>query len=139
MAYALLLLSTGSQLNGLYGPRIAIMLVLEGKYAQMISFLAPVCSSYSAVNVASSARSILTPLGRVTSTSVRRGNKMISRPGRAACPPETPISFSFTFISLLKGGARKRKRKKEREREREKSKEGKIEREREDTRQKTKS
>ena len=126
MAYALLLLSTGSQLNGLYGPRIAIMLVLEGKYAQMISFLAPVCSSYSAVNVASSARS----------TSVRLGNKMISRPGRAACPPETPISFSFTFISLLKGGARKRKRKKEREREREKSKEGKIERERERTRDK---
>ena len=128
MAYALLLLSTGSQLNGLYGPRIAIMLVLEGKYAQMISFLAPVCSSYSAVNVASSARSILTPLGRVTSTSVRRGNKMISRPGRAACPPETPISFSFTFISLLKGGARKRKRKKERERERERERKAKRER-----------
>ena len=104
------------------------MLVLEGKYAQMISFLAPVCSSYSAVNVASSARSILTPLGRVTSTSVRRGNKMISRPGRAACPPETPISFSFTFISLLKGGARKRKRKKEREREKQRGKDRERER-----------
>lgn len=47
--------------------------------------LAPVCSSYSAVNLATSKRSILCPWGDVTVTSVRRGNKLLSRLGGFFC------------------------------------------------------
>ena len=61
--------------------RMAIILVLHGRYEQFVAFLAPVCSSYSSVNLATSQRSILTPLGQVGATHVRRGNKMISRSG----------------------------------------------------------
>ena len=61
--------------------RMAIILVLHGRFEQFIAMFAPVCSSFSAVNIASSARSILTPFGQLGSTSVRRGNKMISRTG----------------------------------------------------------
>lgn len=55
------------------------MLVLQGRAQELIAFLAPVCSSYSAVNLGTSMRSLLTPLGQICNTSVRRGNKMIAR------------------------------------------------------------
>lgn len=57
------------------------MLVLQGRAPELIAFLAPVCSSYSAVNIATSMRSLLTPLGQICNTSVRKGNKMIARTG----------------------------------------------------------
>ena len=60
-------------------PRLAILLILHGRAQELIAFLAPVCSSYSAVNLGTSKRSLLTPLGQLCNTSVRRGNKMVSR------------------------------------------------------------
>lgn len=59
--------------------RLAVMMVLQGKVGELFAMLAPVCSSYSSVNIASSCRTILTPLGLTTSPSVRRGNKMVAR------------------------------------------------------------
>ena len=59
--------------------RLAVMMVLPGEFAGIFTMLAPVCSSFSSVNLASSCRSILTPWGLTSSTSVRRGNKIVSR------------------------------------------------------------
>ena len=73
---------------------MAIILVLHGRFQQFIAFLAPVCSSYSAVNIGTSKRSILTPFGQIGNTHVRRGNKMISRWG--CQPPKPPFKQVFT-------------------------------------------
>ena len=43
--------------------RLAVMMVLQGRFGDLFIMLAPVCSSFSTVNLASSFRSLLTPLG----------------------------------------------------------------------------
>ena len=70
--------------------RLAIILVLNGKFRDTFSFLAPVCSSFSWVNLASSGRSFLNPEGITSSASVLRGNKMVARTGmvRVVFAPE---------------------------------------------------
>ena len=57
------------------------MMVLQGRFRDLFVMLAPVCSSWSTVNVASSRRSLLTPLGNTFFASVRRGNRMVTRTG----------------------------------------------------------
>ena len=59
--------------------RLAILLLLHGRYGDIISTFAPVCSSWSIVNLATSQRSILTPLGNCRLKGVIQGNRMISR------------------------------------------------------------
>lgn len=62
--------------------RLAVVLVLQCRFGDLFAMMAPVCSSFSTVNIASSCRSLLTPLGRTSSTSVRRGNILTTRRGR---------------------------------------------------------
>lgn len=61
--------------------RLCIWLILQGRPLELLTLLAPVCSTWSAVNLATSQRSELCPWGNVGLLSVRRGNKMVSRPG----------------------------------------------------------
>ena len=54
-------------------------MLLRGKAPGLVTTWAVVCSSYSIVNVATSMRSLLTPLGNVYNTKVIRGNRMVAR------------------------------------------------------------
>ena len=55
------------------------MMILHGKWADLISTLAVVCSSWSVVNLATSQRNLLLPYGNARSTSVIRANRMVAR------------------------------------------------------------
>lgn len=66
-------------LNGEAGFLLAIMMILHGKWADLISTLAVVCSSWSVVNLATSQRNLLLPYGNARSTSVIRANRMVAR------------------------------------------------------------
>lgn len=61
-------------------PRLAIALCLSGRYEEALFVIAVVCSTWSAVNLATSERSILTPYGNQSLPSVRAGNRMVARP-----------------------------------------------------------
>lgn len=54
-------------------------MILEGEFQNIFASFAPVCSSWSIVNRATSQRTILTPYGNTASTNVIRGNRMASR------------------------------------------------------------
>ena len=60
--------------------RLAIALCLSGRPQEALFIIAVVCSSWSAVNIATSQRDILTPLGDISRASVRCGNRMVARP-----------------------------------------------------------
>ena len=59
--------------------RLAIVLCVAGKPEATLYVLAVVCSSWSAVNLATSKRDVLTPYGDENVTSVRTGNRMVAR------------------------------------------------------------
>lgn len=59
--------------------RLSIIMILHGKWASLVATFAVVCSSFSAVNLGTSLRSLLTPYGDCTNTTVIRGNRMVSR------------------------------------------------------------
>ena len=53
--------------------------MLQGRIGEMLAVLAPVCASWSSVNLGTSMRSILLRWGNTALTGVRRANKMLSR------------------------------------------------------------
>lgn len=59
--------------------RLAIALVLAGRFSEMLAVLAVVCSTWSPVNMATSQRDALVPWGATYFPSVRAANKMTSR------------------------------------------------------------
>ena len=61
--------------------RLMVSLALQGKFAQLLMMLATVCSTWVAVNVGTSRRSVLTPSGLWHYTSVRKANKQVTRSG----------------------------------------------------------
>lgn len=60
-------------------PRLAVWTLLNAKKSEFVALLAPVCSSFSAMNVATSCRTPLTPFGDVMKPSVIAGNTLMSR------------------------------------------------------------
>ena len=68
-------------LNCLHGPRLAVRMILEGAWGDLVGVLAPVCSSFSAPNRGTAARDILSIWGNFFHPSVASGNKMMSRSG----------------------------------------------------------
>lgn len=61
--------------------RLAIGLVLRSEFAALVAFFAVCCSSFVPINRGTGDRSILTPEGNEQIPSVRRSNKLMSRPG----------------------------------------------------------
>ena len=60
-------------------PRLACMLCLQGKYGEVLLMLGTVCSTWVAVNRATSGRSYVTPCGNLQYDSVQAANRMVSR------------------------------------------------------------
>ena len=63
----------------IHPPRLCIALALCGVPSLLVSVLAVVCSSWTAVNLATSGRSVLLPGGRTYYKSVVSANKMVAR------------------------------------------------------------
>ena len=61
--------------------RLAIKLCLSGRFQEALYVIAVVCSTWSSVNIATSQRDILTPLGNQNLPSVESGNRMVARCG----------------------------------------------------------
>ena len=55
------------------------MMILNGKWSELVSTWAVVCSTWSVVNLATSQRSELNPYGDCRNTKVIRGNLQVSR------------------------------------------------------------
>ena len=60
--------------------RLAILSVLESAGDELICLMGIKCSSWVGVNVGTSQRSVLNPMGWVEAPSVASANKMVSRP-----------------------------------------------------------
>lgn len=56
-------------------------LCINGKVSEALFVIAVVCSTWSAVNLATSQRDLLTPLGDASLPGARAGNRMVSRLG----------------------------------------------------------
>ena len=61
--------------------RLAIALCISGRYEEAFYVIAVVCSSWSAVNTATSKRDVLNPYGDQSLLGVRCGNRMVVRRG----------------------------------------------------------
>lgn len=61
------------------GPRLAITTVLNAKHGQFTALLAIVCSSWTVLNMATSGRHVVHPLGREDLAYVKEANIMASR------------------------------------------------------------
>ncbi len=61
--------------------RLALSLALNGHTPSALFVIAVVCSSWSAVNLATSQRDYLTPFGDTSLATVRAGNRMVARTG----------------------------------------------------------
>lgn len=61
--------------------RLAIALCIAGRYEEAFYVIAVVCSSWSAVNTATSKRDLLNPYGDQSLPGVRCGNRMVARRG----------------------------------------------------------
>jgi hypothetical protein len=59
--------------------RLAVALCLCGRHQEALFIIAVVCSTWSAVNLHTSQRDILTPLGDCNLPSVRGANRMVAR------------------------------------------------------------
>ena len=59
--------------------RLALLLALSGSTDTVLFTIAVVCSTWSAVNLATSKRDILTPYGDVSLPGVRSANRMVAR------------------------------------------------------------
>ena len=70
--------------------RLALLLALSGSTDTALFTIAVVCSTWSAVNLATSKRDILTPYGDVSLPGVRSANRMVAR--------TDPISFQTSFL-----------------------------------------
>ena len=93
--------------------RLCLWLLLQGKRDELLAILAPVCSSWSMVNLFTSLRSELLPWGNCALVGVRRANKMISRcgclrptsffwgPGRPEYTPLKPGKFPAVPATVL--------------------------------------
>lgn len=78
-------------------PRLACVLCLQGKFGQALAVLATLCSAWIGVNVGTHKRSELNVRGDVTTTSVRKANKMVARTvGRKL---SMPMRFPFSLAS----------------------------------------
>ena len=75
--------------------RLAIGLVLRSEFAALVAFFAVCCSSFVPINRGTGDRSILTPEGNEQIPSVRRSNKLMSRPGG--------LTFKFPTLSCCHG------------------------------------
>lgn len=63
--------------------RLALILAIHGcvnPCSDALYIIAVVCSSWSAVNLSTSKRDVLTPYGDISLASVRSGNCMVARP-----------------------------------------------------------
>lgn len=71
-------------------------LCIRGKIAEAFCSIAVVCSSWSAVNLHTSQRDILTPLGQFLHSGVNAGNRMVARWG----PPNSlkPIRIDAHYV-----------------------------------------
>ena len=69
----------GFQPSGWHVLRLAICLCLCGNVGAALYVIAVVCSTWSAVNLHTSQRDVLTPYGDSRVTSVRAGNRMVTR------------------------------------------------------------
>ena len=65
--------------NSLFILRLATILCMSGRPQTALFIIAVVCSTWSAVNLHTSQRDILTPYGDTTRTSVNSGNRMVAR------------------------------------------------------------
>ena len=71
--------SNPMNLNSDAGFVLAVKLILRGKFNELISMFAVVCSSFVPVNRGTGHRDLLVPEGDEGVVSVRKGNKLISR------------------------------------------------------------
>ena len=62
-------------------PRLCVALCIRGKIQEAFCSIAVVCSSWSAVNLHTSQRDVLTPLGQWLRSGVNAGNRMVARWG----------------------------------------------------------
>ena len=76
-------------------PRLAVALCIRGKISEAFYSIAVVCSSWSAVNLHTSQRDILTPLGQFLQSGVNAGNRMVARwgPPNSLKPIRGPLCF----------------------------------------------
>lgn len=86
-------------------PRLALAMVLAGCVEGFLLLAALVCSSFSAVNLGTSKRSVLTPEGDERVLGVRRGNKLTARTGTLNMV--LYIVFCLSFSHSMKGPAHK--------------------------------
>ena len=61
--------------------RLCCVLLLQGKFGQVLAVLGTLCSSWTVVNMGTSLRSVVAPGGDSTNGGVSRGNKMVARTG----------------------------------------------------------
>jgi len=80
-------------------------MVLAGCVEGFLLLAALVCSSFSAVNLGTSKRSVLTPEGDERVLGVRRGNKLTARTGTLNMV--LYIMFCLNFSHSMKGPAHK--------------------------------
>ena len=80
----------------LFWPRLCLGLLLRGRWGAMTVVLAIVCSTWSAVNLGTSERDALIPLGAFYKPSVRSANKMVARTG---CFQKNIYIYIFGSIS----------------------------------------
>ncbi|CAE7403155.1 unnamed protein product [Symbiodinium pilosum] len=66
-------------LNSDSGFALAVVLILQGAWSQLVGIFATCCSSFVQINSGTSGRDMLTPEGRVNLPSVARSNKLLSR------------------------------------------------------------
>lgn len=97
-------------------PRLAVALCIRGKISEAFYSIAVVCSSWSAVNLHTSQRDILTPLGQFLQSGVNAGNRMVARwgPPNSLKPIRGPLCFfrgsmlvfkmSLKLLPLPQGG-----------------------------------
>ena len=65
--------------------RLAIVMVLKCKPDNFVTMLGVLCSTWIALNQATSGRSWLCPMGNGTSEAAAQGNIMVSRQSGADC------------------------------------------------------
>lgn len=67
--------------SGSFPLRLAIALCLRCRFQEALAMIAVVCSTWSVVNLGTSQRDFLCPLGQSVIASVRSANRMVSRKG----------------------------------------------------------
>lgn len=105
IANVLLVIIPNQKFKTIFLLRLALTLALHGLAATALFTIAVVCSTWSAVNLATSKRDILTPYGDVSLAGVRSANRMVARRGPmlTAIFPLSHFLFMLIFRLLLTG------------------------------------